>query len=433
MLSPRGAAIHFLLALSFTAPGASFSGELRTSSTSRQFVVYGGTVSSRGAFCNLAERTKSNLLHLLQLRDNWKTSIIVRLDWPQANFPDAPPARLEVIQLGYGLKLQLNLRFTRNIRGRAVQRQLLGAILIEMIYRNRGDLRAGMTYVAPPDWLLDGVIGLQPGEDRASAGRLLQPFLGRNKIPALEEIVRQDRSLLDPLSRQLFEAYSQALLRLLLDESNGPRKLVRYLEDLAISPNDPMADLVVHFPQMLGRSPEKWWALSVAQLAASDRSELLSATQTSSRLNRLLHFSIVGRDGKAQTYSLGDFRRFRKLPGARAVLDQVSRHLLLLGCSAHPLYRSVVEENRELAQLLARGKTRHVAERLAIVAVRRTEIDQQVRTIGDYMNWYEATRTKTLSGAFTQILETADPGENNRTRRRDPISVYLDSIETEIQ
>jgi hypothetical protein len=184
---------------------------------------------------------------------------------------------------------------------------------------------------------------------------------------------------------------------------------------------------------MLGRSPEKWWALSVAQLAASDRSELLSATQTSSRLNRLLHFSIVGRDGKAQTYSLGDFRRFRKLPGARAVLDQVSRHLLLLGCSAHPLYRSVVEENRELAQLLARGKTRHVAERLAIVAVRRTEIDQQVRTIGDYMNWYEATRTKTLSGAFTQILETADPGENNRTRRRDPISVYLDSIETEIQ
>ena len=49
----------------------------------------------------------------------------------------------------------------------------------------------------------------------------------------------------------------------------------------------------------------------------------------------------------------------------------------------------------------------------------------------DYLNWYEATQTKTMSGAFSQLLEAAKSADAPQPRRRDPISVYLDSIEVE--
>ncbi len=428
----RKAAVVLAIVLCLTT--ASTRSELipRSVSSSRQFIVYGGDLALRGAICDLAERTKSNLLHLLQIRDDWKISLVVRLEYPQANFPDAAPAQFDVSQLGYGLKLQLNFLLTRDLDPREIQRELLRAIFVEMIYRDRGNLPAGSVYVAPPDWFLEGAVELQPGADSDESARLLQSMLDANKLTPLEDVVRQDGTRLDPPARRLYHAYSEALLRLLLGASGGRRKLVQYLEDLPSAPNDPMADLIVHFPETLGRSPGKWWALGVASLAASDRYEVLNAPETASLLDRLLHFRIADTDDKKQQYSLGDYSRFLRLPAAHRVLDQLSRQLLLLCARAHPSYRPIVQEDYEIAQLLARGKTRDVAERLARVASDRRLVERQTREIDDYLNWYEATQLKTMSGAFRQVLK-ADAGEKSAQRRRDPISVYLDSLEMEMQ
>ena len=95
---------------------------------------------------------------LLDLRDNWKTPVIINLDYPQANFPDAPVARVDFSQLGYALKLQLNLLVTKEMRGEEVQRQLLRLILLELMYRDRRNIAPGTPYLAPPDWLVDGLL-----------------------------------------------------------------------------------------------------------------------------------------------------------------------------------------------------------------------------------------------------------------------------------
>ena len=58
-------------------------------------------------------------------------------------------------------------------------------------------------------------------------------------------------------------------------------------------------------------------------------------------------------------------------------------------------------------------------------------IERQQNEVDDYLNWYEATQTKTMSGAFSQLLEAAKSADEPQPRRRDPISVYLDSIEVE--
>ena len=206
-------------------PGLAWSaGKVCTTSSSRQFLVYGAEVRVRGTICALAERTKSDLLRLLGLRDGWKTPLIINLDNPQANIPGRPLWQLDVSQLGYGLKLQLNLLVIRETNNAALQRELLRAILVEMMYRDRGDVAAGTLYVAPPDWLVEGILALQPGRDSDKQGELFRIIVASKRISPLEDIVRQRRDLLDAPSRQLYEAYARALVQLLLDTPDGRSK-----------------------------------------------------------------------------------------------------------------------------------------------------------------------------------------------------------------
>jgi hypothetical protein len=73
-----------------------------------------------------------------------------------------------------------------------------------------------------------------------------------------------------------------------------------------------------------------------------------------------------------------------------------------------------------------------VAARLERLGNYRAAIERQSSEIDDYLNWYEATQSKMMSGAFSQLLENAGSTEEAGPRRRDPISVYLDSIEMEM-
>src|SRR4029453_4619150 len=122
-------------------------------SPSRQFAIYGADAALRGTISELAERTKTNLLPLLRQRAEWKISIVINLTMQKANLPEIPAADLRVSQTGFGVKLQLDLTVGQNLDGSLIERQLLRSILLEMIYRNEGDLAPGTTLVEPPDWL----------------------------------------------------------------------------------------------------------------------------------------------------------------------------------------------------------------------------------------------------------------------------------------
>ncbi len=424
--------ILFSLALLRSEAVEGAEGKAHSTSTSRQFIVYGAEVRVRGAMCDLAERTKANLLRLLGLRDHWKTPLVINLDYPQANLPELPASRFDFSQIGSGLKLQLNLLITSDLDGQEVQRDLLRAILIEMMYRERTNVAVGSRYAVPPDWLLDGVLQLAPGHDLVEAAQLLETMVEANRIAPVDEIVKEKRELLEPASRKMHDAYALALVQLLLESPNGKRKLLEYIQDLPDAPNDSVADLRAHFPNTLGRSSSKWWTLSVARLSATDRFAVLSAAETAKRLNQLSQLSIRGPDGKMHEYDFSGFEKYRKLRGSRGVLRQRSQEFLLLAARAHPTYRPIVQECFEVAALLIRGKTKKLNQRMMRVTSSRALIESESRDMDDYLNWFEATQLKTMSGAFSEILKAASEEEVAPPRRRDPISVYLDSIEASL-
>ena len=226
-----------------------------STSPSRQFVIYGADAKVRGAISGLAEQTKTNLLRLLRQRDDWKTPVVVNLQPQQANVPDIPTADLRFSQTGFGIKLQLDLTISKNVDVSLVERELLRAILLEMIYREQPHITAGAVLVEPPDWLIDGVLALTPGRDR---GPLIEAIGNTRKPLALEEFLGRRPGLVDSTGRTLYRAYSFALVQMLLDGKDGGTQLAKYIDHLSDSSNDPLEDLKAQFPLLADDADRTW-------------------------------------------------------------------------------------------------------------------------------------------------------------------------------
>ncbi|MDQ6623576.1 MAG: hypothetical protein M3Y86_08845, partial [Verrucomicrobiota bacterium] len=364
----------------------------RSISTSRQFIVYGSDARLRGVICDLAEQTKDAALHLLAERDAWKTPIVINAQLPQANLPELPRAQLSFSQTGFGLKLQLDLRIDADVSGPAVERELLRAVYLEMIYRAAPNTPAGTAYVEPPDWLLDGTLALAANRETNAIAEALKTPLATGSVIALDDFLRQRPELLDAPSRKLYRAYAAALLLALTEGVDGRQRLARFVSDLPHSPNDTLADLHAHFPAFGADAEQmrKQWLLAVAHVAESDRYRLLSAEETERELARLLHLELRAGDRPAVSYTLEEYPDFVRMPAAVAALGGLREELLLVSGRANPLYRPVIGEYENIAAQLQRGKTKKLRERLASLRATREDLARRMSAIADYMNWYEA-------------------------------------------
>lgn len=401
----------------------------RSISTSRQFLVYGADVRLRGAICDLAERTKREVLQLIDRRDEWATPIVVNAQYPRANLPEMPPATLSFSQTGFGLKLQLDLTIPSDVR-----RELLRAIVLEMMYRRQTNVPAGTICVPPPDWLLDGIPPSQSAFDRGNWLGVLRAPVATRKISSLEEFLRPQKLLgLDGLGRALYRAYSFALVELLAKTRDGGARLASFIADLPSASNDPMADLAAHFPELnKASSAEKTWRLCIEELATSQPFRWLNAEETEQKLDKLLAVKISSA-GRERNYRLEEFPQFLRNASSRLTLAGSSRDLSVLVARANPMYRPVIYEYEKITALLARGKTGGIAGQLARLRAWRNAVSADVRKIDDYMNWFEATQSHEPSGDFTDYLKAAEQASRPEPRRRDPISVYLDVLETQFQ
>lgn len=419
-----------LATAAFANPHAQGESLPRSISTSRQFIVYSSDTQLRGALCDLAERTKNKLLGILRTKDDWKTPIVVSAEYPQANAPELPPAALKFSQTGFGLKLQLDIVIPPDVSAPTVQRELLRATLLELIYRRQPNLTVGSAYVEPPSWLLQGLLVY----DRADPAQLLEPLLAleqREQLMPLEQFLQQRPALLEPSSRVLYSAYARALLDLLLSQPDGCAKLAQFIHALPESSNDPLADLRAQF-SVFGDDPEKVWRANITQAAKPGGFRLLSDAETETQLDQILHVKIIGPGREEKTYALEEFPSFMRNKSAPPVLRRLSQDLMLLGTRANPLSRSTVIEYQQIAALLSRGKIKHMKERLDCARTARAAIAQRMQQIDDYLNWFEATQSGTPSGAFADYMRAAEQTAEPPSRR-DPISTYLSAIETQFQ
>ena len=347
---------------------------------------------------------------------------MVNLQSPQANLPEIPPAALRFSQTGFGLKLQLDLTITQNIDGALVERELLRAILLEMIYRSEPNIAPGTAFVEPPDWLLDGVLGLTPGRDR---GTLVEALSASEKRMSLEEFLQQRPVLLDSPGRMLYRAYSIALVQLLVDGTDGRSRVTRYIDRLSGASNDPLADLKAQFPLLSG-DVEKAWQSSVSRLNDVQSYQLLTFAESERRLDELLRVKIPDAGKSTKAVELSELAQRKTTAAEKAALSLLSQNLLVF------TIRATVAANTPDGYD-ERGKWKGVAKRVADLKDIRARIAARMSDIDDYMNWFEATQSKSGSGVFAAYLRAADQPQAPAPRRRDALSVYLDALANQFE
>lgn len=401
----------------------------RSISPSRQFVIFGADDILRGAVSGLAEQTKSNLLVLLRQHDDWRTPVIVNLQPQQANVPELPPADLRFSQTGFGIKLQLDLTISKNLDVSLVERELLRAILLEMIYRNQPHISAGAVLVEPPDWLIDGVLALSPGRDR---GPLIEALADTDKPMSLEKFLGQRRRLLDSTGRTVYRAYSLAFVQMLLDEKQGAARLAQYIDHLSGASNDPLEDLKAKFP-LLGEKADGVWQLAVKRLKTLKTFRLLTFAESRRRLDELLQIKISEPNKPVKLVSLDQLAVHKPSASEKMALDQLRRDLLFFVPQANPVLRPIAREYQQIAALLVRGRRRGMAKRLSRLEITREQLASRMSEIDDYMNWFEATQMRSGSGDFTGYLKAANQSQLPSRKRRDPLSIYVDALEDQFE
>lgn len=405
----------------------------RTVSTSRQFIVYGTDLALRGAVSHLAEDTKENLLRILRRSDAWETPIVVHLQFPQANLPEIPAAALHFSQTGAGLKLQLDLTIAADFSSAAIEREVLRATLLEIIYRKQPQIAPGTAYVNPPEWLLDGILAMAPGRDPKAFTDALEPVIRGNKLASFAEFFAEQPALLDSAGHALYRTYSFVLLRWIVDLDEGRSRLGQYIDNLHRASAGPLADLRAAFPELGHGGMEEGWKSRVAQLSTTQSFQLLTFTQTERRLAELLALKLADPAAPpAKTAQLQDFVSRRISAKETRALKELSEALMLLNLRAHPVLRPMIAEYHQISALLAAGKKSGINDRLARVRTLQSKLAARMTRIDDYMNWFEATQARTASGAFASYLNAVEE-RGGAPRRHDALSVYLDSLEEQFQ
>jgi hypothetical protein len=253
----------------------------------------------------------------------------------------------------------------------------------------------------------------------------------------VKDFLSQTTTGMNAASLRLYQAYSFSFLQLLTGLKGGQKTLASYIHDLPVGQDSPTGDLMKHFPE-LGDSPEsleKWWTLSMARLAASDRFKGLSLDETEQRLAALLKFKIpTDKSGKTtKEFAIENFKDFEKNPQAPQVLGAANSSLQYLATQANPLYRPIVAQYMMIIGELQAGKTKQVAGQLSEVAKYREMVLKRMDEIADYLNWFEATQIASRSNSFDDYLMSVKQFSSDSSRRNDAISHYLDSLEIQMK
>ena len=384
-------------------------------SPSAQFVIYGEDAAARGAVSALAEKTKANLLSVLHLSDAWKTPIIVNLQPTQANVPELLPVYLRFSQTGFGLKIQLDLTIGTAWDRGVIERELLRALLLEMMYRNEPNLAAGTAYVEPPAWLIDGLLASAPGHDRDS---LVQALDAAGSVTPLKDFLTQRVDQLDSPGRQLYRGYAFAIVQLLLQRENG-RALAQYINSLPHGSNDAAADLRRQFPELTGADANSVWKSEVARVKLELDHQLFTFDETNRQLQSLV----------ASKPSLHDMAQRKLSTADKTALVRLKFELLLLASRANPILRPTVQDYAQVTVALLTGKKRGIVRQLGEIEDLCQRVAARMTQIDDYMNWMEATKLTRQSGIFENYVTAVKEHSELASHRRDPLSVYLDALE----
>lgn len=428
--------------------------ETKALSRSGMFRVSGGEQAQRSSVALLLEQSKDDFETLLRDRDvdlekqaakksaffepggsgseSFKVPVQVEII---AN-PDRPPVEYSVGYTEQSFALGIRIRMDRGINHELLDRAALTVLLYERSLRNAkpGEMKDALV-IRP--WLVEGLAEAAKWREGTADRRIYEGVFRRGggfSMDELFELPERSFARLDSASRLAFRALSGALVMALLEQPQGRGAFRAFAGEAALFSGEMPVLLRKHFPDLnlSERSLAKWWALTLAKLVQPQLSEVLPIRETEQGLEEALQFHSRDADGNAVNRGIGDWEMvadlepYDRLEAVRPAEDGLTR----LSYRCFPSYRPMITEYQQILRDIAGGGRDGIAERLAELAEqRKTMVDRGVMA-RDYMDFFEISRARSLSGEFEDYLKLKKELElRPRPKRRDRITDYLDTMQ----
>lgn len=413
------------------------SGQDRVISSTQQFRILGGEPADRANLAHLAENTKTELYRLTEEKDEWKVPITITLHGKPG---DPLPTRTESIQLhvsevGYDLRLDFHL--SRGIEPDRLTRAVTSALVYERSLRNLPAQETDKPFHVPP-WLTDGLreaTAWRLGQSDRKLYAALFKTGGLFKIDEIFALKDEGFENLDAAMRAAFRVSSGALVMALLQQPQGKQGFRTFLTDVAAFEGEPPALLRKHFPELnqSETSLRKWWALQLANIGGQNLlSDVLTISETETALSEALRLDFRNPEGAMVQMELNSWPDLAALNEAeRAKSVRLAQDALIrLSFRCFPAYRPLISEYQIVLSSISKNKTQEVANQLTALGERRHIMVEKATRARDYLDYFEISRARETSGVFNDYMRLKDRLESTLHRRTDPLSEYLNRMDT---
>jgi hypothetical protein len=411
-------------------------GPARSVSVSNQFIVIGVDASLRSTNALLGDEVKKSLLAMSEEKDEWKTPITIRILGKQGEPIPNNPVRFHLTFNERGWDLALDVHVGVALQRERMRRVITEALLYEQALREMPPAENEVPLVAPP-WLVEGLLEAVAWKEQQTDRKLYAALFNHGGIYRLPDLLAVDESSykdLDGGTRAAFRVASGALVMALVEQPQGKEGFQRFLRQAASFGGEMPILLKQCFPELnlSERSLEKWVALKVAEAKEPALTESLGVEETERGLQEalILHFRNAGELFIEQPIELAwqdvaALSSGKRTEAVRSAEDALVR----LSYRSFPSYRPLISEYQLILRDIAAGKTATVAGRLAKLSETRATMLARTRDAADFLDWFEITRAREISGEFEDYLKLKERLKDETPKRNDPISAYLDLMQ----
>lgn len=416
---------------------ARLEGQNRVLSSTRQFRVLGGTAEERGSVARLAEEAKAELLRLTEEKDGWKAPVTITL---HGKYGDPSPPRasaMDILVSEVGFDLRLDYHLSRGlVDPEHLKHAVTAALVFERSVRELPARESEIRFSVPP-WLVVGLREANAWRLDRSDRRLYAALFKTGGLFKLDEIFSLDPARheeMDAASAAAFRISSGALAMALLQQPQGKDGFRAFLSEVAAFQGEMPSLLRRHFPELnlSETSLSKWWALQMANIGGQNLlSDIHSIAETESRLGEALRLDFRSPEGIIEQKELAAWPELAALSDAeRTKAVRLAQDALIrLSYRCFPSYRPILSEYQTLLTAIATNNTVDISARLAALGERRAIMNTKSLRARDYLDYFEISRARELSGAFDDYMRLRDRLNHPPHRRGDELSKYLDRMD----
>lgn len=442
-------------------------------SSSKQFRVFSENPKLRSLFCKKADEYRDQFHRFTEL-PKIESLIIIKIHPKGINFSTPVTSHIRRFSAdSHHLQLDVHLKtsFLWEDLGREITEMLLA---LQVLDNENNVITSNLT----PWWIKEGIWQNMLTRERGRTTEEFQFVIKAGKQLSIEKILTARSSTLD--SSELDKISSEAFVRSLLTETKGKKSLTNFVQEFPLGERPVLPILKKHWPslQKTKQETEHWWAIKARVLVEPSPFDVMSLEKSNSVIGNALWFpnylfnsdsdftakptkkKILGvlpvssrnsaqdklplrkrfkfgkkkpTDPEKKLIHISEIKEIIKHEDREKIMEQAMSRFVRTTQFIHPLYRPVAENYLTVMSSLRNGKKNNIPSELEKLELERKNIADKMLAIDSYLDWIEVTGKQNERDGFNQYLRLIRSSKKPPTKRKDPISEYLDAIQRELE